>query len=103
MPDNPKKKIIENFISRTKIYLGIIAILFIVICIYDKRLIIPSIIIYILISIYSALTNKKKKGEYQDHIQELMFDIDSVAKSTLVNVPFPVVIVETSGKILWKV
>ena len=102
MPDNPKKKIIENFISRTKIYLGIIAILFIVICIYDKRLIIPSIIIYILIAIYSALTNKKKKGEYQDHIQELMFDIDSVAKSTLVNVPFPVVIVETSGKILWK-
>ena len=53
------KKVFEKIISKTKIYLAIIAILMIVLCIYDLCYIIPAIIIYILILIYTYWTNNK--------------------------------------------
>ena len=49
------KKLLENLVSRTKIYLIIILILLIVICIYNPTFIIPSIIAYIAIVGYSSL------------------------------------------------
>ena len=48
------KKIFDNLVSRTKIYLVIILILLIGICWQNKVLIIPSIIIYVLILIQDA-------------------------------------------------
>ena len=55
------KKILDNLVSRTKIYLIIILILLIVICIYNPTIIIPSIIIYIAIVGYSYFANNKRK------------------------------------------
>ena len=46
-----EKKTIEKLTSRVKIYLVIIALLFILICTYDIKWIIPSVILYILIII----------------------------------------------------
>ena len=96
------RKFIENVISKTKIYLVIIFILFTILCLYDARLIVPSIILFVGILSYSIYTSKKRKAEISNHIHDLIVDVDTTAKSTLINSPFPLVIVETDGNIVWK-
>lgn len=99
---NHSKKVFEKIISKTKIYLAIIAILMIVLCIYDLRFIIPAVIIYILILIYAYWTNNKRQEELTEHIKNLTFSLDKVAKIALVNLPFPLVIAETNGNLIFK-
>lgn len=96
------KKVFEKIISKTKIYLAIIAILMVVLCIYDVRYIIPSVVIYILILIYAYWTNNKGKEELTEHIKNLTFSLDKVAKIALVNLPFPLVIAETNGNLIFR-
>lgn len=95
-------KILESIESKTKIYLIIIAILFIIISFNMPVYIIPSIIIYCLIIAYTIWVYKKRKGELSSYINELTFTVDSTAKSTLINSPFPLIIVQTDGNIIWK-
>ena len=102
MPNNNSKKIFEGLISRTKIYLILIAILLIVICIMNVEYILPSILLYILILIYTYWSNQKRRTELSEHLQDLTFHVDKVAKNTLINSPFPLIIAETNGNIVWK-
>ena len=97
---NDKK--FERLISRQKIYLLIIAILLILLCVNDTSYIVPSIVIYALIIIYSLWTNNKRKDEISKHIQDIAVNVDSTVKSSLVNSPFPLAIMETTGNIIWK-
>lgn len=97
---NDKK--FEAFISRTKIYLLIIAILLIILCINDTSYIVPAIVIYALILIYSLWTNNKRRDELTKHIQDITVNVDSTVKSSLINSPFPLIIMETTGNIIWK-
>jgi len=96
------KKVLDNIVSRTKIYLIIILILLIVICIYNPTFIIPAIIIYIAILGYSYLANNKRKSEISEHLQDLTLTVDSAAKNTLINSPLPLIILETDGNVIWK-
>ena len=96
------KKTSEILVSKTKIYLIIIAILFIVLCYLNVRLILPAIIIYLSILAYSLWTTNRNKLEISKHIQDLTISVDSAAKSTLINSPIPLVIIETNGNILWR-
>lgn len=96
------KKVLEKIISKTKIYLAIIAILMIILCIYNVNYIMPSVIIYALIIGYSYWTNSKGKEELSEHIKSLTFSLDKVAKIALVNSPFPLVIAETNGNVIFK-
>ncbi|MBR1803098.1 MAG: DHH family phosphoesterase [Clostridia bacterium] len=102
MPNNKNKKIFERLISKTKFYLVIIAILLLIICIYDTRYRIPAILVYVAILLYAYWSNNKRKTELSQHIQELTFSMDKAAKNTLINSPFPLVIAETNGNIIWK-
>ena len=96
------KKVFEKIISKTKIYLAIIAFLMVVLCMYNIKFIIPSILIYILIIIYAYWTNNKGKEELSEHIKNLTFSLDKVAKIALVNLPFPLVIAETNGNLIFR-
>ena len=99
----PKKdKSFINLVSKTKIYLVIIAILLIMLCIKDNTFIVPSICIYALIVIYSLWTNSKGIDEISKHIQDVTFNVDSTIKNSLVNSPFPLIIMETDGNVIWK-
>ena len=100
MPKNDKS--FKNLISRTKIYLAVIAILFILLCVKDIKYIIPSIIIFALLVIYSLWTDNKRIDEISKHIQDVTFNMDSTIKNSLVNSPFPLIIMETDGTVLWK-
>ena len=96
------KKIFERLISKTKIYLVIIAVLLIIICSFNISYILPSILVYALILLYAYWSNNKRKSELKEHIRDLTFSIDKTAKSTLINTPFPLVIIETNGNTIWK-
>ena len=96
------KKVLDNLVSRTKIYLVIILILLIVICINNVAFIIPATLIYVAILAYSYFTNNKRKSEISEHLQDLTLTVDSAAKSTLINSPLPLIILETDGNVIWK-
>lgn len=96
------KKIFEKIISKTKIYLIIIAILMILICVHNINYIIPSVIIYAIIIVYAYWTNNKGQEELTEHIKNLTFSLDKVAKVALVNSPFPLVIAETNGNLIFR-
>lgn len=99
---NTNKKTFEIFNSKTKIYLVIIAVLLVVICCYQIAFVMPAVILFALICTYAMWTNNKRKTELSQHIQELTINVDSTAKNTLINSPFPLVIMETDGNIIWK-
>ena len=99
----PKNKInFDRIISRTKIYLIIIAVILLILCIIQPLAIIPLIIAFVLIVIYTIWTNQKRKAEISEHINELTLNIDKAAQSTIINSPFPLVVLETNGNIIWK-
>ena len=99
---NHSKKVLDKIVSKTKIYLAIIAILLVVICIYNQLFIIPAVIIFILLLIYAYWTNNKRQEELTEHIKNLTFSLDKVAKIALVNSPFPLVIAETNGNLIFR-
>ena len=99
---NNNLKIFEKLESKTKIYLVIIAILLIILCINKTVYIIPSIIIYAAILTYTIWVSQKRKGEVSNYLDELTLNVDSAAKDTLINSPFPLIILETNGNVVWR-
>ena len=40
--------------------------------------------------------------KYQKHYKDLTLTVDSAAKTSLINSPFPLIIMETDGNVVWK-
>ena len=99
---NNNRKVFDTLMSRTKIYLGIILILFIIICIEKPIMIIPSILIYIGLIIYSYFANNKRRSEISETLQDLTLTVDTTAKTSLINSPFPLIILQTDGNVIWR-
>ena len=99
---NNNLKIFEKLESKTKIYLVIIAVLLLVLCINNTAYIIPSIIIYAAVLTYTIWVSQKRKGEVSNYLDELTLNVDSVAKETLINSPFPLIVLETNGNVIWR-
>ena len=99
---NTNRKFLDTLVSRTKIYLALIFILLAIICIQNPRLIIVSICVYLLILGYTYYINQKRKSEISETLQDLTLTVDSAAKTSLINSPFPLIIVENDGNIIWK-
>ena len=93
---------LDKLLSRTKVYLIIIALILIVLSIIEPKAIIPSIVAFALILVYSIFSSKRRRAEISKHIDELTLDVDKAAQSTIINSPFPLVVVETSGDIILK-
>lgn len=99
----PKNKInLDKLISKTKIYLIIIGLILVILSIIEPKMIIPSIIFYILLVGYTIWSNKKRKEAISEHINELTVNVDKAAQSTIINSPFPLIVIETNGNIIWK-
>ena len=96
------RKLFDNLVSRTKIYLVIIFILLVTLSVLKPNLIMPSLIIYILILGYTYLANNKRKSEISEQLQDLTLTVDSAAKTSLINAPFPLIIIETDGNVVWR-
>ena len=102
MPGNNNRKLFDNLVSRTKIYLVIIFLLLVILSYLKTSLIIPSIIIYALVLGYTYFANNKRKSEISEQLQDLTLTVDSAAKSSLINAPFPLIIIETDGNVVWR-
>ena len=96
------RKVLDTLISRTKIYLAIIFILLTYIAIQNTYLIVPCILLFASITIYSYYINNKRKSEISETLQDLSISVDSAAKTSLINSPFPLVILENDGNIMWR-
>ena len=57
---------------------------------------------YILVVGYAYWSSEKRKEELSEHIEHLTFSVDKAAKGTLINSPFPLIILETNGNTIWK-
>ena len=85
-----------------KVHLVIIFLLLLFISIQFNNLILPSILIFAAIIGYTYFANNKRKSEISETLQDLTLTVDSTAKSSLINSPFPLLILETNGNIVWK-
>jgi len=102
MRSNNHGKIRENIEAKAKVYLIIIAIIMIILCINNVEYIIPSLIVYTLIIFYTIWESNKRRGEISTYIEELTINVDSVAKNTLINSPFPIIVLEEDGNVAWR-
>ena len=96
------RRIFDSLVSRTKIYLVLIFILLIIICILKPIMIIPSILLFIAIIAYTYFANNKRKSEISQHLQDLTLNVNAAAKNSLIHSPFPLIILETDGNIIWR-
>ena len=96
------RKVFDVLMSKTKIYLAIIFILLVIVSIENKAMIIPSIIIYAGIVIYSYYANNKRKSEISETLQDLTLTVDTSAKTSLISSQFPLIILQTDGNIIWR-
>ena len=99
---NTNGKILDKLIGKNLIYILIVALLSIVLCVYDLRWIIPSIFIFTSIIVYSVWISDKKRAEIVNHIQEVTSDVESATKGNLINSPIPMILMETDGRIIWR-
>ena len=99
---NTNRKISDKLLSKTKIYLAIIFILLVIICIESAIMIIPSILIFGAVVGYSYYATNRRKSEISETLQDLTLSVDTAAKSSLINSPFPLIILESNGNIIWR-
>ena len=99
---NTNRKVLDTITSRTKIYLALILILLIVICWQTPEVTIYAIIGYLLLLAYTYYTNQKRKSELSETLQDLTLTVDTAAKTSLINSPFPLIIMENDGNVIWK-
>ena len=102
MSEKSNRKLFDNLVSRTKIYLVIIFILLVILSYLKISMLIPSIILYVAILGYTYFANNKRRSEISEQLQDLTLTVDSAAKSSLINAPFPLLILETDGNIVWR-
>ena len=99
---NSNRKVLDTITSKTKIYLALILILLVIICIQNPKLILISIFGYIILLAYTYYVNQKRKSEISETLQDLTLTVDTAAKTSLINSPFPLIILENDGNIIWK-
>ena len=99
---NTNRKVFDKLLSKTKIYLAIIFILLVIVCIENISMIIPAILIFMAVVAYSYYTNNRRKSEISETLQDLTLSVDTAAKSSLINSPFSLIILESNGNIIWR-
>ena len=99
---NTNRKVFDKLLSKTKIYLAIIFILLVIVCIENVIMIIPSVLIFMAVVAYSYYANNRRKSEISETLQDLTLSVDTAAKSSLINSPFPLIIMESNGNVIWR-
>ncbi len=101
MTEKSKQKL-EKFNWKLNLYVIVIVALCIVLCIYDIKCLIPSVLLCVFVIGYTIWVSDKRKLEIVNHIQELTTDVNMATRNNLVNSPIPLLLIETDGTIIWK-
>ena len=59
-------------------------------------------VLYIILIAATIINNKRRKSELSEQLKDLTFNVNNTAKTTLINSPFPLIIIETNGNIIWR-
>lgn len=89
------------FDFQNTIYLWIIGVFDFIIILHSP--IIGGVGFFVLIYLiyYTWITSRKQKKKWQNYIESLSSDIDSAAKYAILNLPFPLTLVDLDGEIKW--
>ncbi|MCI9063249.1 MAG: phosphoesterase [Clostridia bacterium] len=102
MQSNNNIKIFDSIVSKTRIYVVLIFVLLTIISILNHNMIIPAIITFVAIVWYTYFSDNKRKNELSRHLQDLTLNVNSAAKNSLIHSPFPLIILESDGNIIWR-
>ena len=105
MPNKNKKKF-RKFLSKNRkvIYLLLVALLLITICVRNPELstIVHATLIYIAFVFFVSIVERNGAIALEKKLTQMSLDLDKTAQSTIMNFPFPLVIVEKKGDLVWK-
>lgn len=92
----------NKFISTNKVYMVILGVL-VIILFTLRHWFVGSIflIVYFMLIIYNMQSSKAKQHEWKKFIEDFSDNLDKATKSTLVNFPFPLIILGNNGNIRW--
>ncbi|ACA54144.1 DHH family phosphoesterase [Clostridium botulinum] len=92
----------DNFITNNKVYMFIIAILIVIIFSYRHSQVgIVLTLIYFFLLLYNFKNTRIKKKELKKFIEDFSTKMDSAFKSSLMNLPFPMMVLSNKGEVLW--
>lgn len=92
----------DNFITNNKVYMFIIAILIIIIFSYKHSQVgVVLTLIYFFLLLYNFKNTRIKKKELKKFIEDFSIKMDSAFKSSLMNLPFPMMVLSNKGEVLW--
>ncbi|MBC8062357.1 MAG: DHH family phosphoesterase [Clostridiaceae bacterium] len=90
------------FKPSNKVYMVIMAIFIAILFLYQIFVFgIIALIVYAILIVYNIKDVKIKKDEWKSFIEDFSSKLDTATKSTLVKLPFPLIIVGKDGNILW--
>ncbi|AWI07469.1 DHH family phosphoesterase [Clostridium drakei] len=90
------------FINGNKVYMIIIAILISVIIVYGHFYIgVVSIGFYMILVLYNMKNTKVRQTEWKKFIENFSSQLDNATRNTLVKMPFPLIMIDKKGEILW--
>lgn len=92
----------KDFYTSNKTYMVITAVLIAAMIMYGHYVVgfIAMVIFFILLA-YNIKNSRLKKDEWMKFVESFSSNLDSATRSTLVNLPFPLIIVSQTGDILW--
>ncbi|MBN2794071.1 MAG: DHH family phosphoesterase [Clostridia bacterium] len=95
------KRVSKLLAPNTKIYLMILAIFAFVITLFSVYLGILSGIVLLFLLYYNWISNHERSKKWESYIETLSADIDSAARYAILNLPFPLTLLDLDGKITW--
>lgn len=94
-------KMTNPFKDAIGIYLTIIVIFSLVIAYYNPYLGMGCVLVLIGILLYNSYANRSKARKWRKYVETLSTNIDSAARHAVFNLPVPLVVIDTDGKINW--
>lgn len=92
----------KDFYTSNKTYMTIDAVLIIFLILYNHYLIgFTAMAIFFILLAYNIKNSRARKDEWERFIENFSSNLDSATRSTLIKLPFPLIIVSESGNILW--
>ena len=85
----------------TNLYLWIIAVSVLIIGFFDYRLGIAGALVLVYLVVHNMRTATRKKEELRLYVENLSESVDIATKNAVLNLPFPLVIVDEEGFINW--
>jgi len=97
-----KHSIKKGFISyNVRIYLGIIIVLILLLSYYNWRMSIMGVILLISLIFYNWETNRRRKIEWENYIENVISTADTASLNAAINLPVGIVILDMEGIVRW--